>query len=122
MNRGSPVTEANAVIDGMFADVSPLVRATYDAIVAALAAIGPFSEEVRQESIHLAHSVTFASVHPLTDHLILVLRTDQQIDHERVERSEQVSDNRWEVRLSLSDPDDIDSQMRSWLNAAMELT
>jgi hypothetical protein len=116
------VADASSQIDELFEGANPIVRTTYDAIVAELAAIGPFTEEVRQGSIHLAHSVTFASVHPYLDHLILTMRTDQPIDHEHVQRSEQVSDSRWQIEVSLSSPADVGDQVRGWLSAAMELT
>jgi hypothetical protein len=116
------MAESSADIDRLLHGTSPSIRATYDAIVAELASIGPFTEEVRQSSIHFAHSVTFASVQVLPDSLTLTLRTDQQIKHARIDRNEHVSENRWQVELSLSNPAEVDHQVRDWLTAAMELT
>ena len=122
LDRGSPVTDVDADIDGLFVGKDLNLRETYDAIVTELAGIGPFTEEVRQSSIHFAHSVTFASVQVLPDRLVLTLRTDQPLESARIARCEHVSENRWQVELSLSHPDEVNDQVRDWLTTAMELT
>ena len=116
------MAEQNETIDSLFEGKDPTVRAIYDRIVEELAQIGPFTEDVRQDSIHLAHSVTFASIHPQQDHLILTLRTDVPIVDTRVERSEHVSESRWQIEIGLTDPTGVDDQVRVWLSAAMMLT
>lgn len=58
-----------------FADRAPAVRAIYDHILAAARRFGPFQEESKKTSIHLARRTAFAGVATRKNALILTLKS-----------------------------------------------
>ena len=114
------MTDAPSRVGEIFAGRDPIVGSVYDRLVHELSAVGPFSEEPRESSVYLAHSVTFAGVHPGQSHLILSLRLDRPVDGARAHRTEQVSANRWQVEFKLTDPAEVD-ELRDLLVSAMAL-
>ena len=115
------MTERSYTVDAVFAGADLAVRKIYDRILTVLDAIGPFTEEPRQRSVYLVHSVAFAGVHPRKSSLILSLRLDGSVESPRVHRSENVSADRWHVEFKLTEPGAVDDDLRMWLTAAMEL-
>jgi hypothetical protein len=112
---------AEATVAALFAGKAPTVSATYAALLAALAAIGPYREEPKQTSIHLAKTTGFAGVHPRKGWLILNLRTAQPITSPRVVKREQVSAHRWHNEVKLTTPDEVDAELVGWLQDAYDL-
>ena len=104
-----------------FTRSADLVRATYDAILAASRSLGPVREEPKKTSIHLVRSTAFAGVATRKDSLILTLKAEAPVKHRRVHRVEQTSANRWHIELRLAHPEDVDAQLRSWLAQAYAL-
>lgn len=115
------MTEKPSPVEALFTESSPSVRETYLRLLSELAAIGPYTEEPREEVIHLAHSFAFAGARPRPNALVLSLRLDGPVHDPRVLRCEQVSANRWQVEFQLARPDDIEDQLRQCLATAMEL-
>jgi Domain of unknown function (DUF5655) len=115
------MTDGTLSVDSLFTGKDPVVRQIYDRIVHELEGIGPFAEEPRKTSIHLVHTVAFAGIHPRKSALILSLRTDRPVDNPRVVRSEQVSANRWHIEFKLTDPSDVDEEVRTCLAEAVAL-
>jgi hypothetical protein len=98
------------------------VRATYDAIVDAAKKLGPVHEEPKKTSIHLAATTAFAGVATRKQALILTLKSATDIKSPRIRKREQASANRWHVEVELSQPKDVDRELRFWLKRAYELT
>jgi hypothetical protein len=105
----------------LFAGGDPAVQATYDRLLALLLEIGPFTEQPKKTSIHLARTTGFAGVHPRKRSLILNLRTAQPIQSARVARVEQVSRNRYHNEIKLERPEDLDAEVAGWLREAYAL-
>lgn len=105
----------------LFAGGEPVVRATYDRLIAVLGTIGPFRVEAKKTSIHLVRTSGFAGVHPRRRSLTLNLRTDQPIASPRIAKVEQVSRNRYHNEIKLKSPESIDEELIGWLRAAYEL-
>ncbi|HTT63852.1 MAG TPA: DUF5655 domain-containing protein [Bryobacteraceae bacterium] len=103
------------------ADASPLARRLYNGLLAALRTLGPFREEVKKTSIHLARASAFAGVRFGRQHLLLTLKAAEPISSPRVARNEQVSRNRWHVEVKLITAQDIDAQLLGWLQQAYDL-
>ena len=97
------------------------VVATYAAILDAARALGTFAEDPKKTSIHLVRSTAFAGVAVQKAALVLTLKSDRDVDSPRIRRSEQASAHRWHIEVRLSQPKDVDRQVRSWLARAYAL-
>ncbi|KPV52651.1 hypothetical protein SE17_14195 [Kouleothrix aurantiaca] len=104
--------------DALFAGKEPVVRETYDRLLEVLHELGPFKVEPKKTSIHLVNTVGFAGVHPRKSFLYLNLRTEKPIESPRVAKTEQVSKNRYHNEIKLEKPNDVDSQLCTWLKEA----
>jgi uncharacterized protein DUF5655 len=104
-----------------FAGSDPAVRATYDRILAAARRFGPFQEEPKKTSIHLARKTAFAGVATRKNALILTLKSAKDLKSPRVSKHEQASANRWHLEVRLDDPAQVDAEIEGWLKAAYAL-
>lgn len=107
--------------DALFLGKDQQVQSTYHSLLQALHALGPFQEEPKKTSIHLVRTVGFAGVHPRKSYLILNLRTAAALESPRINKSEQVSRNRFHNEVKLTSPDDIDEELLGWLKEAYAL-
>ncbi|MBK9713984.1 MAG: hypothetical protein IPO81_22180 [Kouleothrix sp.] len=115
------MTDSQQAVAALFAGGDPDVRAAYERLLEALRAIGPFAEQPKQTSIHLARATGFAGVHPRKRSLTLNLRTDSPIASPRLARVERVSKNRYHNEIKLNHPDQVDAELVGWLRAAYAL-
>ena len=109
-------------VQTVFAGRGPSALQTYDALAAALRSFGPFVEEPKKTSIHLARKSAFAGVHPRKAAILLVIRTSAPIDSPRIRKLERVSANRWHNEMLLCAPAEIDAELVGWLRQAYELS
>jgi hypothetical protein len=109
-------------IEQHFAGKAPHVRAIYDALLRASRAFGPFEQEPKKTSIHLARKSAFAGVATRKDAVILTIKAPSDIKDPRVIRHEQASANRWHLEVRLSEPKEVDRQLTQWLRAAYEMS
>ena len=116
------MADAGYTVDDQFTGKEPMVRVIYDQLVAHLRRFGPVHEEPKKTSIHLANKSGFAGVHTRKSHLILNIRSDHPIDSPRIIKSEQVSKSRYHQEVKLQSPDEIDSELLTWLQAAYALS
>jgi hypothetical protein len=100
---------------------APAVRAIYRRITSAARAVGPFKEEPKKTSIHLARKSAFAGVATRKDAVILTIKSAADIDSPRIFRRQQASAHRWHLEIRLDDPKQVDRELKSWLRDAMEL-
>ena len=106
----------------LFAKSEPSVRATYDAILKAVARFGKVRVEEKKTSIHLCAKSAFAGVHPQKAALILTVRAAAEISSPRVKKAEQASANRWHMDLKVAAPAEVDRELIGWLKAAYALS
>ena len=111
-----------ADVGGLFAGKDRQVLDTYRALTAAAAALGPFEEQAKTASIHLARRSAFAGVHPRKSTILLVLRTGGPIESGRIRKREKVSANRWHNELLVTSPADLDRELLGWLAEAYALS
>ena len=109
-------------VQAVFQGRDPEALATYRALVAALAGIGPFVEDPKKTSIHLNRKAAFAGVHPRKAAILLVIRTGAPIDSPRIRKLEKVSANRWHNEILLSAPAEADAEVIGWLTDAYALS
>jgi predicted DNA-binding protein (MmcQ/YjbR family) len=108
-------------VDQHFSGRANHVRTIYDTIVKTSSALGPVEQNPKKTSIHLNRRVAFAGVQTRKDALILTLKSDRDIKDQRVHKTEQTSANRWHFEVRLTAPEDVDDQIRKWIEASYEL-
>ena len=101
---------------------APAVRAIYQQITRAAKMIGPFTEEPKKTSIHLARRSAFAGVATRKDALLLTIKSAVDINSPRIIKHERASAHRWHLVVRLDDPNQVDGELKSWLRDAMALS
>ncbi len=105
-----------------FVDCAPSVRAVYDAILKAARALGTVKEDPKKTSIHLTRSTAFAGVATRRNGLTLTLKSPHAAKNARIHKQEQTSANRWHLEIKLTDPREVDDELRGWLAVAYDLS
>jgi hypothetical protein len=105
-------------LDRHFAGASPVVRATFDAVLAVVEAFGPVSVLPERTRIALHVRMSFAAFMPrrnwLNGHLVLARR----IDSPRFSRIDGYSPRNLVHAFKLMSPDDVDAEFAGWLGEA----
>lgn len=109
-------------VEQHFANRQPQVRAIYDRLLEITARFGSVREEPKKTSIHLANRTAFAGVATRKDALILTVKAASDLVHPLIVKHDQTSANRWHLDFRLERPEQIDSQLESWLREAFALT
>ena len=104
-----------------FRDRAPNVAATYTALLRAARALGPVTEEAKKTSIHLVRESAFAGVATQKAALVLTLKSATDLTSSRIRKHEQTSANRWHLEVRLTEPAEVDAEVRRWLAAAYSL-
>ena len=107
--------------ESVVTSASPAAQELYGDLVRAIRTLGPYEEELKKTSVHLARASAFVGVQFRRHYLLLTIKSDAPIQSHRVKKSEQISKNRWHSELRLSSDADIDSQLLAWLSAAYDL-
>ena len=102
-------------VAALFGRSNPNVRATYGAVLKAARELGPVRESPKKTSIHLENRTAFAGVGTRKNELVLTLKSKTRIKSPRIHKSEQASANRWYFYVDLTDPSDVDGELRAWL-------
>ena len=99
----------------------PVALALYRDLLAAIAEVGPFAEEIKKTSIHLVRNSAFLGIHPRKQSLILTLKSDAPLASRRIRKSDQVSRNRFHHEVTLHAASEIDPELLGWIREAYEL-
>ena len=102
--------------------MTPAQRAIYERLLAAAKAAGPFKEDPKKTSIHLARTSAFAGVATRKGALLLTIKAAADIASPRIVKREQVSAHRWHLEVRLEKPSDVDRELEAWLKDAMALS
>jgi hypothetical protein len=100
----------------------PVVRSIDDRIIKEVKKFGKVAEEPKKTSIHLANRSAFAGVVTRKNALILNIKSDSPIKHERIRKSEQLSASRFHQEVKLVSPQEVDSTLIAWLKDAYALS
>jgi hypothetical protein len=106
---------------GPLSGVTPACRDLYQSLLASVRRIGPFREELKKTSIHLARKTAFLGVHPRKQHLVITVKSATPIASERIFKVEQVSTHRWHLEVELTAAGEIDRELLGWIREAYEL-
>jgi hypothetical protein len=108
-------------LDQHFTRASPLVRATFDAVLAAVTAVGPFDVLPEKTRIALQVRMSFAAFMPrrnwLNGHLVLARR----VDSPRFLRVDTFSPRNVVHAFRLTSPAEVDEEFRGWLTEAYQV-
>jgi hypothetical protein len=99
-------------VDDHFSGRSKHVLEIYRTILAPSSALGPVAEDSKKTLIHLNRRIAFAGVQTRKGALILTLKSDRDIRHRRVHKTEQTSANRWHFEVRLNHPVGFDDQVK----------
>lgn len=116
-----PATLAAVGIAAHFRDRAPNVAATYAALLQAARALGPVTEDPKKTSIHLVRESAFAGVATQKAALVLTVKSATDLRSPRIRKHERASAHRWHLELRLTEPEDVDTELRRWLTAAYAL-
>ena len=112
---------AGHTVKGHFRGKTASVAAIYAAILEAAKALGPVQEEAKKTSIHLVRASAFAGVAAQKSALVLTPKSDRDVPSGRIRRREQASASRWHLEVRLERPEDVDGDVRRWLERAYAL-
>jgi hypothetical protein len=108
-------------LDRHFAKRSPELRTLFDALAKAVKSCG--SAEVLSEKTRIAfhRRMSFLSVYPRKDHLILGFVLAERREHPRFESVQTFSARNHLHNLRLRSIGEIDEEFREWIRAAYEV-
>jgi hypothetical protein len=109
-------------VNSHFDGKETVVRQTYDELLKTLRNRGPILEAPRKTSIHLVRANTLAGVSTRQNYLILTIKSDRILTSPRIRKTEQVSENRYHLKLKLTSPADINEELVLWLHRAYKLS
>ena len=113
---------AKTAVAAHFKGRDPVIREIYDRLVDAAEQFGPVTQDPKKTSIHLARRTAFAGVATRRDAIILTLKSKSDIRSPRIIEREHASANRWHLDVKLTDPSQVDTQIATWLERAIELS
>ena len=115
------MTETYTVNDH-FINKDASVRALYDQLVSLLQSFGPIQEDPKKTSIHLNRKSALAGVETRKDYLLLNIKSNHAIKNPRILKAEQVSAKRFHHKVRISSPNDLDEELKTWLEEAYILS
>lgn len=104
--------------DDHFRGKDPLLRKTFDVLIARLREFGPFRVDAVKTSINLISKHHFGGLTVQKKTLRLGFILDEVIENPRVVRTQKIGPNRVGHSVKLHSPDDIDEELLNWLKRA----
>ena len=113
--------DAEELVDGQYAD-RPQLRPILDAVLALLPALGTVTVQARKTYLSLVcPRRTFAVVQATTKNRVdLGLRLDGATPGGRLQAAKNVGNGVFSVRVALTGPEDVDEQVRGWMQLAYD--
>lgn len=106
-------------VDEFFAGRDPALRRLFEAYVAFVEGIGPFSIDVAKTRISFQARVRFAGVVRLRrDGLVAGFWLKRRIESPRFTRVEHIPPSNWIYQFLVRAPEDLDDEARTWLEEA----
>jgi len=109
-------------VNDHFINKDASVRALYDQLVSLLQSFGPIQEDPKKTSIHLNRKSALAGVETRKDYLLLNIKSNHAIKNPRIVKAEQVSAKRFHHKVRISSPNDLDEELKTWLEEAYILS
>jgi hypothetical protein len=100
----------------------PAAEQLYRMLLAHLNGNGPYSEELKQTSVHVtAGKGAFLGVHPRANGLLLNIVLDRALESPRLAKVEQVSRSRYHNEVKVAEANEIDAELLAWIAEAYRL-
>ena len=115
-------TKRRFTINQHFDGKEEVVRKSYDELLRILRSRGPVTENAKKSSIHLLNATTLAGVATRQNYLILTIKSDRELESPRIRKSERVSLHCFHLKLKISSPDDVNDELKGWLDHAYSLS
>ena len=109
-------------VNDHFINKDASVRTLYDQLVLLLQTFGPIQEDPKKTSIHLNRKSALAGVETRKDYLLLNIKSNHAIKNPRIVKAEQVSAKRFHHKVRISSPNDLDEELKTWLEEAYILS
>ena len=109
-------------VDDHFIDKTKDIRKLYDRLVALAKKLGPVQQDAKKTSIHLNRGSALAGVETRKDYLLLNIKSNHAIKNPRIVKAEQVSEKRFHHKVRISSPNDLDAELKTWLEEAYILS
>jgi hypothetical protein len=122
VSRNMPHSCQTVELDEHFARSEPSVRATFDALLAAVRELGPVTVNPTKSRISLQARMRFAAVErPRRRHLNVHLVLTRPLESPRFTRVEFLAPYYFVHNLRLETPGEVDAELRQWLAEAYEV-
>ena len=105
-------------LDRHFAKRAPELRALFDALAKAVTSCGPVEVLSEKTRIAFHRRMSFLSVYPRKDHLLLGFVLAERREHPRFESVQTFSPRNHLHNLRLRSIGEIDDEFRGWIRAA----
>lgn len=105
-----------------FVNKDPSVRALYDQLISVIQKFGPVEQDPKKTSIHLNRKTAMAGVETRRNNILLTIKSDHLIESPRVEKVEKISSRRLYHKVRISSADDLDEELKIWLEEAYALS
>jgi hypothetical protein len=118
------MTKANSgfSVKTHFQDKDKVVREIYDCLLRTVEQCGPVIEDPKKTSIHLVNRTAFAGVATRKAAINLTIKGDRKLSGSRINKTEQVSKNRFHHEVKLTSPAEVDAELAGWLKSAYALS
>ena len=107
-------------VDATFQGRPAEQRAAYDAIMKFLKTLGPVHADAVQVGVFLKTDRKFADLRPKSKWLAVRIYGPEAIDDARIARSLRLSSTRVVSEVKVRTPEEVDDQLRAWLEAAYD--
>ncbi len=108
-------------VDEVFSGRPPYQRAAYDRIIEHLKTLGPVHEDAVTVGVFLKADRKLAEVRPKARSLLLYLILPRVITGPLVGRAERIAAGRFGHYVKLTDPAQVDEQVKAWLTEAYDV-
>jgi hypothetical protein len=107
-------------VDELLARHPDWVTEIYEAVIEPLRALGPVHEDAVNVGIFLKSDRKIAEFRPRVRSVLLHVILPSQQDHPRLLRAMPVAGDRQVHSLKLTSPDDVDDELRRWLEESYD--
>jgi len=108
-------------LDRHFAKRGPELRALFDALAEAVKSCGPVEVLSEKTRIAFHRRMSFLSVYPRKDHLILGFVLAERLEHPRFESVQTFSPRNHLHNFRLRSIGEMDDEFRGWIRAAYDV-
>ncbi|MGI8757040.1 MAG: DUF5655 domain-containing protein [Acidimicrobiales bacterium] len=105
-------------VEDYFSTGPPFERPVYDAVMTALASVGPVHVEPVSVGIFLKRARSFAQLRPMTKWVALSFSLRREVRHPLITRKVIPHGDRYHHVANVAGPDDLDDRLVGWLTEA----